>query len=160
MISALLVYLQASTLGNWFTGLLQRHDQLGKWLTLGRPRAYWMTGFFNPQVSSFFDNLPLQCPAHVVCPVTLLPTQLLPDCKAASLDSQAVCCVLQGFLTAVKQEVNRKHAADKWALDDVVMTSEVTHPSKVGPINSLDHYTWTAACQSHAHQLPCHWAAC
>jgi len=30
----------------------------------------------------------------------------------------------------MKQEVNRKHAADKWALDDVVMTSEVTHPPK------------------------------
>jgi len=44
--------LQATTLGNWFTGLLQRHDQLGKWLTLGRPRAYWLTGFFNPQVCS------------------------------------------------------------------------------------------------------------
>lgn len=42
--------LQASTLGNWFTGLLQRHDQLSKWLALGRPRAYWLTGFFNPQV--------------------------------------------------------------------------------------------------------------
>lgn len=77
--------MQASTLGNWFTGLLQRHDQLGKWLTLGRPRAYWLTGFFNPQ----------------------------------------------GFLTAMKQEVNGKHASDKWALDDVVMTSEVTHPPKV-----------------------------
>lgn len=31
----------------------------------------------------------------------------------------------------MKQEVNRKHASDKWALDDVVMTSEVTHPPKV-----------------------------
>jgi len=30
----------------------------------------------------------------------------------------------------MKQEVNRKHAADKWALDDVVMSSEVTHPPK------------------------------
>lgn len=37
---------------------------------------------------------------------------------------------MQGFLTAVKQEVNRKHANDKWALDDVVMASEVTHPAK------------------------------
>lgn len=29
----------------------------------------------------------------------------------------------------MKQEVNRKHAADKWALDDVVMVAEVTHPA-------------------------------
>ena len=35
--------------GNWFTGLLQRHDQLHKWLNQGRPKAYWLTGFFNPQ---------------------------------------------------------------------------------------------------------------
>lgn len=37
---------------------------------------------------------------------------------------------MQGFLTAVKQEVNRRHAAEKWALDDVVMTAEVLHPAK------------------------------
>jgi hypothetical protein len=41
---------QAATLGNWFSGLLQRQDQLARWLTMGRPRAYWLTGFFNPQV--------------------------------------------------------------------------------------------------------------
>lgn len=41
---------EASTLGNWFLGLLQRYDQLNKWLNAGRPKAYWMTGFFNPQV--------------------------------------------------------------------------------------------------------------
>lgn len=46
---------EASTLGNWFLGLLQRHDQLFKWLNSGRPKAYWMTGFFNPQVGSHWQ---------------------------------------------------------------------------------------------------------
>jgi dynein heavy chain, axonemal len=75
---------EASTLGNWFTGLLQRFDQLNKWINTGRPKSFWLTGFFNPQ----------------------------------------------GFLTAMKQEVNRRHSADKWALDDVVMMSTVTHPAR------------------------------
>ena len=73
---------EANSLGAWFLGLLQRHEQLLRWLTTGRPASFWLPGFFNPQ----------------------------------------------GFLTAVKQEVNRRHAADKWALDDVVMTAEVLHP--------------------------------
>lgn len=71
---------EAPSLTVWFQGLLQRHDQLYKWLTTGRPKSFWLTGFFNPQ----------------------------------------------GFLTAVKQEVTRRHAGDKWALDDVVLVSEVT----------------------------------
>ncbi len=40
---------EASTLGNWFAGLLARHDQLARWLANGRPKSYWLTGFFNPQ---------------------------------------------------------------------------------------------------------------
>ena len=73
---------ESATIGAWFQGLLQRHDQLDRWLHKGRPKAYWLTGFFNPQ----------------------------------------------GFLTAMKQEVNRKHAKERWALDDVVMDSWVTSP--------------------------------
>ena len=75
---------EASNLSIWFAGLLARHTQLDKWLNTGRPKSFWLTGFFNPQ----------------------------------------------GFLTAVKQEISRKHAADKWALDDMVVVSEVLHPPR------------------------------
>lgn len=47
-----------------------------------------------------------------------------------SVAHHAPAHVMQGFWTAVRQEVNRRHAAEKWALDDVVLTSEVTHPAK------------------------------
>ena len=79
---------ETAALGPWFSELMQRHDQLQRWLTGGRPKSFWLPGFFNPQ----------------------------------------------GFLTAVKQEVTRKHAGDKWALDDVVMVSEVTRFSDPGAV--------------------------
>lgn len=69
------------TLGQWFADLLGRYDQMIRWLEVGRPKAFWLTGFFNPQ----------------------------------------------GFLTAVRQEVTRAHA---WALDDVVLKTELTQKEK------------------------------
>lgn len=79
---------ESPSLNAWFQGLLQRFDQLHRWLTSGKPKSFWFPGFFNPQ----------------------------------------------GFLTAVKQEVTRQHARSSsggssetsWALDDVVLVSEVT----------------------------------
>lgn len=47
---------EASTLGSWFAGLLARHEQLLRWLKSGRPKAYWLTGFFNPQVQDVFSD--------------------------------------------------------------------------------------------------------
>jgi dynein heavy chain len=36
-------------LGAWFTGLVDRVHQLSNWLEHGRLKAYWLTGFLNPQ---------------------------------------------------------------------------------------------------------------
>jgi dynein heavy chain len=57
-----------------------RDEQYRNWLGDGRPKSFWLTGFFNPQ----------------------------------------------GFLTSVQQEITRAHKNENWALDSVVIHSEVS----------------------------------
>ncbi|EDV90322.1 GH11347 [Drosophila grimshawi] len=39
----------SSTLGFWFTELIDRHTQFYNWCFISRPVVFWMSGFFNPQ---------------------------------------------------------------------------------------------------------------
>jgi dynein heavy chain len=66
------------SMGIWFGNLCNRTQELVSWLANGRPKSFWLTGFFNAQ----------------------------------------------GFLTAVQQEVTRRH--NGWSLDDVTPNSEMT----------------------------------
>ncbi|KFG33497.1 putative dynein gamma chain, flagellar outer arm, partial [Toxoplasma gondii GAB2-2007-GAL-DOM2] len=39
----------SSTLGKWFSGMQLRVEQLVSWLQNGRPKSFWLSGFFNPE---------------------------------------------------------------------------------------------------------------
>ena len=87
----------SSTLGFWFTELLERNSQFQAWCFTGRPRCFWMTGFFNPQVIII-----------IIIIIIILLLIFNP----------------QGFLTAMRQEVTRAHRG--WALDSVICQNLVT----------------------------------
>jgi hypothetical protein len=45
-----LVSWESTSLSAWIGSLNARYEQLNGWLMVGRPKAFWLSGFFNPQV--------------------------------------------------------------------------------------------------------------
>ena len=48
-ITGLLFSFMLPNISLWFNALQARYDQWDSWLKNGRPRSFWMTGFYNPQ---------------------------------------------------------------------------------------------------------------
>lgn len=72
--------------------------------------------------------------AHLI---DVLKTLLLQVNHAVADRGNRTARALQGMLTAMKQEVTRKHKAEKWALDDVVYHTEVTSYERMEQVTGL-----------------------
>lgn len=57
---------ESTTLGFWFTELLERQIQFFNWTYEGRPVVFWMTGLFNPQGTSNNFKLALLLKHHYI----------------------------------------------------------------------------------------------
>ena len=124
---------EASGSGSWFSGLLARHDQLHRWLTSGRPKTYWLTGFFNPQA---FLTAGEPWPAEACCcPVLALLHET--RCHAfpglCPAESPPHPPLQSSATAAVRQEAARRQ---KWAVDSCLLTSEVTKFADEGAVKA------------------------
>ena len=111
----------SSTLGFWFTELIERNNQFNSWCFDGRPNTFWMTGFFNPQ--GFLTAMrqvrhavvtPNSYCLHLICLCTTVVDMVVLSLPPPHCD---VCF-------ARPQEVTRAHKG--WALDTVVLHNDVT----------------------------------
>lgn len=134
---------EASGSGSWFAGLLARHEQLHRWLNYGRPKAFWMSGFFNPQGfltagahGNAAASLRRSAPWHVrsgyaaLAPCYMGYTMCARPCSLNPCDAHPLG---PPRTAAVKQEVARRN---RWPLDAVVLSSDVTRFADEGAVKS------------------------
>lgn len=99
------------TLGKWFSGMRLRVEQLCNWLEKGRPKSFWLAGFFNP--TGFLTGMMQEVGSYVFST----------DCCRSSI-TYAQTYKTPMSLRATAQ-VTRQHKKDQWGLDDVVLHSEM-----------------------------------
>nr|CAD7439194.1 unnamed protein product [Timema bartmani] len=146
----------SSTLGFWYTELLDRNDQFSTWIFTGRPNIFWMTGFFNPQVPEEIvlgmRMKGLELGAQGVHEIVeearmtwyrhnedgrgedfkkingyeVCREETARETKEDIGETDSIKCAR--FLTAMRQEVSRAHKG--WSLDTVVLQNEVTKFSR------------------------------
>lgn len=110
---------EAGTLSSWWLGLSQRHDQLYRWLNSGRPKSYWLTGFFNPQ--GFLTAVKQE--------VTRQHAHSNSGSFMQQQQQESCTISISGDIpsnTTTTPPPTPCASSTKWALDDVVMVSEVT----------------------------------
>lgn len=100
------------TLGKWFSGMRLRVEQLCAWLEKGRPKSFWLAGFFNP--TGFLTGMMQE----VRCTYDALSLYRNNISSSWGLKPLAACI-------DVGMQVTRQHKRDQWGLDDVVLHSEM-----------------------------------
>lgn len=95
----------SSSIGFWFTELIERNNQFRTWCFKGRPNMFWMTGFFNPQgfLTAMRQEVARlhQWPLDQVALNNKVLDIMAEECKTPPAVKKNFLCVVSRFLNLV-----------------------------------------------------------